>query len=558
MLRLRALALVLILPLALLSALSAYAQKNSKTPKEESCSVSGIVVKMADSAPLRKARVVLRSVDDAKRTMVSVTDAEGHFVMKDVEAGPYRLNVSRVGFATDEYGQRKQGTSGAILTLHAGQNLKDLQFRLIPASVIAGKIYDDDGEPMPSVEVSAVRQVYSQGKRSHASAMTATTNDLGEYRLFGLPPGRYFVSCVYPRWNRGGPEDDSIEEEKEGYAKLFYPGTADAAKAGPITIKAGEEASSIDILMRKVAVHQVRGTVYNQVTHKPGMGVMVILIPKTSNREWDSAAPATVQKSDGSFVIQAVLPGSYTLASFWFDEEIAYVNRQAVDVGNADVEGIAMTVSPGTNVSGRIVWEGQPAVEKEELTVTPTPVDVPFGIRGRTRVGHDNLFTLKGLGEGTYRAEVTGMSKDCYIKDMHYGEASVLKDGFTVTRGEAGSLEIVLSSRGARVEGTVMDSDGLPQAGLSVVLVPELSQRENSQKYKTASTDQYGHFDLHGIAPGDYKLFSWVEVEMGAWEDPEFLRPFEEKGQRIVLQDGDHSTVKVTVLQTNEPDTSKP
>src|ERR1700675_2077897 len=72
MLRLRALALVLILPLALLSELSAYAQKNSKTPKEESCSVSGIVVKMADSAPLRKARVVLRSVDDAKRTMVSV------------------------------------------------------------------------------------------------------------------------------------------------------------------------------------------------------------------------------------------------------------------------------------------------------------------------------------------------------------------------------------------------------------------------------------------------------------------------------------------------------
>jgi Carboxypeptidase regulatory-like domain len=152
--------------------------------------------------------------------------------MKDVEAGPYRLNVSRVGFVTDEYGQRKQGTSGAILTLHSGQNLKDLQFRLIPASVIAGKIYDDDGEPMPSVEVSAVRQVYSQGKRSHASAMTATTNDLGEYRLFGLPPGRYFVSCVYPRWNRGGPEDDSIEEEKEGYAKLFYPGTADVAKAG--------------------------------------------------------------------------------------------------------------------------------------------------------------------------------------------------------------------------------------------------------------------------------------------------------------------------------------
>jgi Carboxypeptidase regulatory-like domain len=558
MLRLRVFALILILPLALLLALSVCAQKNSKPPKEDNCSLSGIVVKMADSAPLRKAKLVLKSVDDRHRIVGAVTNAEGHFALKDVEPGAYRLTVTRVGFVAAEYGQRKPDTPGAVLMLHAGQELKDLQFRLIPAGVISGKIYDDDGEPLPSVQVSAVRQVYSEGKRSRASASFAATNDLGEYRLFGLAPGRYFVSCVYPRWNRGDPEDETIDTQEEGYAKLYYPGTPDVAKAGPITIKAGEEVSSIDVLMRKVPVHQVRGNVYNQITHKPGVGVVLILLPKANNHEWDYAGSSEVQKSDGSFAIPEVLPGSYTLISFWFDEEISHVNQQAIDVGDADVEGLAVTVSPGTNVSGHIVWEGRPAMEKDELTVTPQAVDVPAGMRGQSRVGRDNLFTLKGLGEGSYRAEVTGMSKDCYLKDMHYGEASVLKDGFTVTRGEAGSLEIVLSSRGARVEGTVMDSDGLPQAGLSVVLVPELSQRENSQKYKTASTDQYGHFDLHGIAPGDYKLFSWVEVEVGAWEDPEFLRPFEEKGQRIVLQDGDHSTVKVTAIQSKEPDTSKP
>jgi protocatechuate 3,4-dioxygenase beta subunit len=547
---------VLVLPLALLLALSAYAQKDSKPPKEEGCSVSGIVMKMADSAPLRKARVVLRSVEDPHRIMGAVTNADGRFALKSIQPGPYQLNVNRVGFVAAQYGQRKPDAPGAILTLHAGQDLKDLQFRLIPAGVISGKIYDDDGEPLPSVMVSAFRQVYSEGKKSRASTMTATTNDLGEYRLYGLPPGRYFVSCVYPRWNRDGSEDESIDSQDEGYAKLYYPGTADVAKAGPITIKAGEEDSSIDILMRKVPVHQVRGNVYNQITHKPGVGVTLILLPKTNNREWDFA-PSTVQKPDGSFVIQEVLPGSYTLASFWSDDGIAYVNRQAVDVGNVDVEGIAMTVSPGTNVSGRIVWEGQPALEKDDLTVIPHAADVPFGVRGQSKVGRDNLFTLKGLGEGTYHAAVMGMSKDCYIKDMHYGESSVLKDGFTVTRGEAGTLEIAVSSRGARVKGTVMDGDGLPLAGVSIVLVPELSQRENYQKYKTESTDQYGNFDLRGIAPGDYKLFSWVEVESGAWEDPEFLRQFEEKGQRITLQDGDDSSVKVTAIQSKVPENSK-
>jgi protocatechuate 3,4-dioxygenase beta subunit len=549
---------VLVLPLALLLAISAYAQKNSKPPKEETCSVSGIVIKMADSAPLRKAHVSLISVEDTTRTVAAVTNADGRFALKSIEPGPYRLYVSRVGFVSEGYGQRTPDAPGAVLTLHAGQELKDLQFRLIPAGVISGKIYDDDGEPLPDVQVGAVRQVYSQGKRSHTSATTASTNDLGEYRLSGLSPGRYFVSCVYPRWNRSGVEVDSGDAETEGYAKLYYPGTADVAKAGAIAIKAGEEVSSTDILMRKVPVHQVRGSVYNQITHKPGVGVMLFLLPKTTNHEWDYTTQATVQKPDGSFVIQEVLPGSYTLSSFWFDDGVNYVNRQTVDVGDADVEGIAVTVVPGTNISGRIVWEGQPAVERDELTVIPQAADVHFGVRGQGKVGRDNLFTLKGLGEGTYHAAVFGMSKDCYIKDIRYGESSVLKDGFPVTRGDAGSLEIILSSRGARVQGTVMDSDGLPQAGVSIVLVPDLAQRENYQKYKTESTDQYGNFDLRGIAPGDYKLFSWMEVEQGAWEDPEFLRQFEEKGQRITLQEGDHSSVKVTAIQTKAPENSKP
>jgi hypothetical protein len=148
------------------------------------------------------------------------------------------------------------------------------------------------------------------------------------------------VSCVYPHWDQGGDEVDSTDAQKEGYAKLYYPETSDVAKAGSITIKAGEEVSSIDILMRKAPLHQVRGTVYNQVTHKPGVGVMLTLMPKTSNREWDYASPASVQKPDGSFVLRDVLPGPYTLTSFWFDDDNRYVNRQTIDVGNADVEAL--------------------------------------------------------------------------------------------------------------------------------------------------------------------------------------------------------------------------
>src|ERR1700686_3526492 len=121
MLRLR----VLVLPLALLLALCADAQKDSKPPKEESCSVSGIVIKMADSAPLRKAHVSLISVEDPTRMVAAVTNADGRFALKSIEPGPYRLYVSRVGFVSEGYGQRKPDAPGAVLTFRGGQDLTD-------------------------------------------------------------------------------------------------------------------------------------------------------------------------------------------------------------------------------------------------------------------------------------------------------------------------------------------------------------------------------------------------------------------------------------------------
>ena len=197
---------------------------------------------------------------------------------------------------------------------------------MIPSGVISGRILDADGEPLPSVNVTASREVYSEGKRTLSMGATVETNDLGEYRLFGLSPSRYFVSAVYPRWSRSGGDEDSgsSEGEQQGYAKMYYPGTADTGKAISIDLKGGEEVPSIEILLRKVLTYRVRGRVYNQITHKPGTGTNVLLMPKTNRREWDSIQHANVEKQDGSFEIPEVLPGSYVLTAFWFDEGKVY------------------------------------------------------------------------------------------------------------------------------------------------------------------------------------------------------------------------------------------
>jgi len=217
-------------------------------------------------------------------------------------------------------------------------------------------------------------------------------------------------------------------------------------------------------------------------------------------------------------------------------------------VGNANVEGVNLTIMPGIAVSGRIVWDGKPSLDRDELLVSISPADSRISFNGPARVVGSS-FVLRDVFEGTYRLAVSGQSKDCYIKSLRYGSNDALESGFTVVRGAQSSLEVTISSRGARLQGAVMDQDKLPVTGLWVVLVPDEAHRDQSRLYQKVTTDQYGRYLLWGIAPGDYKIFCWDEVEDGAWEDPDFLRAFENRGQKISVGDADVKTVDVVAIR---------
>jgi Carboxypeptidase regulatory-like domain len=125
---------VVLLTLLLFPSFSpAQAQKNSSIPKKDECKISGMVVKLAGSEPLKNARIRLVSQDDRSESHSTATDAGGRFDLKGIDPGRYRLVVHRDGFVTQEYGQKKPDDPGAILTLRAKQEMSDLLFRLIPS-----------------------------------------------------------------------------------------------------------------------------------------------------------------------------------------------------------------------------------------------------------------------------------------------------------------------------------------------------------------------------------------------------------------------------------------
>jgi hypothetical protein len=548
-------ALVALLGLLAASSSAAQVRNTSADPaKTAVCSVSGLVVKLEGSAPLPSSTVRLQSVDDHTRTFSGVTDLGGRFEIKGVDPGRYRLRVIRNGYVTQEYGQRTPNDPGAILALSPGQDLKDLLFRLLPSAVISGRIQNENGDALPWVRVSALRATYTRGKRTLSSEVTVVSNDLGEYRLFGLRPGRYFVSAIYKPGQRlepGEEDEDAADTGKSGYVPTYYPNSTDPAKGVAITIKTGEEVSSTDFLLEPTTVYSIRGHVNNFGARRNAADVILALELRSTGLGW-SVPPrqSLVDKPDGSFEIQNVLPGSYTLTAFWFDEGRRYQARQSVDITNIDAEGLQLNLLPGTDIRGVINWEPRPGLDKDPLTVSVRPVGTAFLYGAQARVATNGMFSLRDISEGLYRLTTSGQTQDCYLKSIRYAGMEVSDDEFNVIRGTQATLEVTISSRGARVQGMVTDADGLPAVGVWVALIPDDAHLSEFHLFKQRTTDQYGRFDIRGIAPGDYKLFSWEQVEPNAWEDLDFLKQFEAKGQIVTLQEGDGKSIDLVAIRS--------
>lgn len=551
--------------LGLLAASLAGAQTRNpttETAKSIACSISGVVVKMQGSVPLPSSTVRLQSANDRIPTYSAVTDLAGHFEIKGIDPGRYHLIVIRNGYITQEYGQRTPNDPGSILALGPGQELKDLVFRLLPSAVISGLIQNENGDPLPWVRVSALRATYQRGKRTLSSQVTVVTNDLGEYRVFGLLPGRYFLSATYKPGQRLEPNeanDDAEDAEKFGYVPTYYPGTPDPARATALTVKTGEEIASMDISLEPATVYNIRGRVNYTASRRGANNIILALESRSTGLGWSvPARQSIVEKPDGMFEITGVLPGSYTLTALVFEDGRRSQARQTIDITNIDAEGVQLTPLSGIDVRGQVVWDPKPSVDQGGLRVFARSADTSFAYVAQNRIASNGAFLLHELPEGLYRITTSGQSPDCYLKSIRYAGMEVSDDEFKVIRGTQATLELTISSRGAHVQGTVKDAGGLPAAGVWVVLVPDEAHRNEFHLFKLTTTDPYGRFDLRGIAPGDYKLFSWEPMdELYGWEDPDFLKPFESKGQSISLQDGDGKSLELVAIRSASQEQEK-
>jgi protocatechuate 3,4-dioxygenase beta subunit len=543
--------LIIFLNFVLAVSLFAQADPTAERENKTSASIEGAVLKDPGDQPLKKATVQLVLDEEGGSSYTAVSDSDGHFAISSLQPGRYRIFVERSGFIeVDKTGHRLPGTA---LSLQAGQHVKDLQLRMLPAAVITGRVVDEDGDPMANVEVSVLHYGYSSGHRELEQERSERTNDVGEFRIGGLISGRYFISASpAPDFSSAPPAKESAENISKtdlGYVTTYYPGSADRSQATPLELHPGDEVP-VDFTLVPARTFRVRGSVVG--TRATGDSRAVVMLhPKEFNEIFSAAE---VDK-DGNFEIRGVAPGAYTITVMRSTGEAAQVSHQDLEVVGSDVNGLRLVPVQGSQIHGQLQIESARRLDLSQLAVLLRPKNgndtgVVMGSE-QGRVKPDGSFELKDVSPGTYTVTIAGGStslRDYFLKKVVAGGRDVTDTGLVVPGGSAFSMNVIVSPSGPSILGTVLDDKNQPVGNATVVAVPDAAHQGQLDRYQQAMTDQHGCFTLHGLNPGSYTVFAWEHIEEGAYYDPDFLKEYEHGGEAVHLAEGARQTVLLKAL----------
>lgn len=483
--------------------------------QSDTSTVNGRVVDAANSLGLPGALVTITATPNAPGHMPSgtsvLTGAAGSFSFLGVPAGSYSLSVERPGY----------GAAGLMVEATSAKIGEPIVLRLRPLAILQGAVRDENGDPLPGVNLTLLRKVISQGRGSLQPAVSAATNDLGEYRVASLEPGRYLLCWSAPA--------SSYQLHKHlAYPMGCYPGGVPPAAARFLDLVAGQP-STVDFMVSPVPAARISGTLDGANGKTVVIGVSSLdpdalpLVP---------ACPTRWNEKTSSFQVLGVTPGKYRITAQVFGDG---VNERAVydlDSTGQDVSGVHLTAAYGTPLTGAIRFAGDP----------PPPNSIGVNLTGAgyysATAAADNTFSIPEIQPGKYELSVYA-PQGWYVKSASQNGNDVWENGLSVEPGSApAALDIELAQGGGSLE---MNVPGETSARIAILTASgRRLVREVLFSGTAGSTLRVGD-----IPPGDYKVFAWKPEENVEYLNLEVLRQYDGYGCTVTVQDD--STANVTL-----------
>lgn len=520
----------------------------------------GRVIGGESGVPLRRAVVRLYG-DEMREGKIASTDEQGRWEIKDLPAGRYQLSASKAGYVTLNFGQRRPLEQGRPIDLRDGQTLENITFNLPRGGVIAGRVNDEFGEPIADASVMALRYRYFNGQRRLVPVgRFSQTDDLGNFRIYGLAPGDYYLSATLRSFMFGDQSDN-----RSGYAPTYYPGTGSSQQAEKITVGLGAEMSGIAFSLLPVRTAKITGTATD--SHgKPMAGAFVQLMETSGDAGGGFmmmfGGGSRVSES-GHFTLSNVAPGDYTIMVREMRagaEEEAETAQAQISVGGDDLTGLLLVGTKGSVLTGQVLFDVPPpagsvspsAVAVNAMSKDPTAGPMMFGPGMRDRVNDDWTFELRAMTSPilvrTFRTP-PGYS----LKAVYQNGQDVTDSGVTFRPGEAvNGLQVVLTAKAASVAGSATDDRGQPVTDYAAVIFAEDSARWGfmSRYLALARPDQQGAFEVKSLPPGKYLAAAVAYIEDGEETNPETLERLRGVATPFTLREGGTQALTLKVVNT--------
>jgi hypothetical protein len=557
-----------------------------RQPKTGTARLRGRVLSAETGGPVRRAQVRIIGQDIGSKA--AMTDGEGRYEFRDLPAGRFSLSAAKAGFVTIQYGQTRPFESGKAIDLTEGQLLDKADFSMPRGSAISGRLVDEFGDPIADALVSAMRSAWTNGRRRlQATGRTAQTNDLGQFRIYGLSPGDYYVSATFRSGDMmgmelamaavtggGGAGGPTGSNPNSGYAATYFPGTPNGAEAQKITLAVGQEAQNTDFALLPVKLARITGTVISS-EGKPVEGSMINAVPRNAEGVgmMMMGGGARTDKS-GNFIIPNIAPGEYTLQSRALQimtsgggDNMVFTARvgAGVDGGEAesgslpvtvsgeDLSNVIIVTSKGATATGHLTFEGgakPAALTSIRVSAPAADADGPMmSSGGAGSVKADGTFELRGLS-GTRLIRAMNLPPGWTLKSVRVNGADVTDSGAEFKPGESVTgIDITLTSKLTEVSGAV--KSGTQQAKDYTVVVfsdePQKWMLPNSRYVTATRPDQEGRFQIKNLPAGSYLAIAVDYLAQGEWNDPDVLERLKPKATSFSLAQGEMKTLELTL-----------
>jgi carboxypeptidase family protein len=554
--------------------------------------MTGVVVSDdATAGPVRRVVVTLNSTEP-RVGRTGVTDDAGRFAFSGLPAGRYSVFATKPGYIDSRFGATKPGRPGTPISLATGEQ-STITIRIMKGAVISGVVRDARGEPFRGVAVNVSQYRLTNGERrlSQAGRAAERTDDRGQYRIFGLEPGEYFVSIeppivgVYRSLRQTTAEDLATAKENPrltsvgstaspaaaadsshpdmGYAPVFYPGTPLFSRALPVSVAAGEERAGVDISIALVALARIRAHVVRPDGQPPAMVqarlTPLIQLPGLSLVGLDAGMFLPV--SDGNVQITGVPPGEYALhvgssnvpppppasrGGFSYNPtgslNLPMWAIVPLTIDGRNIDDLNVTLELGKQMKGRVVFEGS--------APAPAGAAVQVFLRGPQRAGvtfsqsssANPAFSFDGIVPAAYRV-TTGAVRGWMLKSaiVNGRDASDLP---VEINADVGDAVITFTDKLTELSGFLQTPAGMPATNYFVIVFPRdptywLDGSRRIVSLRPASDGRFATTAANPLPPGDYLIAAVTDVASGEWYDPEFLKQLTAGGIPITIGEGE-------------------